>query len=221
MRWLPLALSLSLALGACDHAMSSLPSPPASARALEGGGAYESRMGQVVADMRRRLAQHGLGAIEVEAYQLPSDATWEQVAAHYGGIARRIAAGRGHCRARFRIRLSLARLARRRACLCGRVRRRPGSGPGRGFQIAAGCDAEIIRIALALRGARDSLSFSRAAGRGPKAPHSRRRRVSPTPRPSPARSCRPGFWRCVHRNVRARTACRPALRSGWPCSDPG
>ena len=86
MRWLPLALSLSLALGACDHAMSSLPSPPASARALDGGGAYESRMGQVVADMRRRLAQHGLGAIEVEAYQLPSDATWEQVAAHYGAL---------------------------------------------------------------------------------------------------------------------------------------
>ncbi len=83
MRWLRLALSLSLVLGACDHAMSSLPSPPASARALEGGGAYESRMGQVVADMRRRLAQHGLGAIEVEAYQLPSDATWEQVADHY------------------------------------------------------------------------------------------------------------------------------------------
>jgi hypothetical protein len=78
-----LALIAALLGTGCDQSPRALPPPPEVTRPLPGKGPHETRLGLVVADVRRRLAAGGVAEPSVRSLAVPVGTGWDEMVGYY------------------------------------------------------------------------------------------------------------------------------------------
>lgn len=83
-RWIATMAAIPVLLTAACMPTTNTPppAPPADARPLTESGAQDQRLDDVTRELRDALeARHG--RLDVEAYKVPTRATWQEIAGHY------------------------------------------------------------------------------------------------------------------------------------------